>query len=97
MGVALLHALKPTQYRGGPQTKKLDQGRQQPQPLGAGQLPSPGRREPDRGGGPAGGHPDLVVGEGQLAKTELHEGRQDGAPALLVRKNPGDDRVVLES
>jgi hypothetical protein len=36
------------------------------------------------------------VGEGQLAEAELHEDGQDAAAALLVRKDPGNDRVVLE-
>jgi hypothetical protein len=36
------------------------------------------------------------VGEGQLAEAELHEGRQDGAAAVLVREDPGNDRVILE-
>jgi hypothetical protein len=94
--VPLLHALEPTQDRGGPQAKEPDQGRQQPQPLGEGQLPSPWWWEPDCGCGPVGGHPDLVVGEGQLAEAELHEGRQDAAAAVLVREDPGNDRVVLE-
>jgi hypothetical protein len=73
VGMPRLHAIEPTQHRGGPQAKEPDQGRQQPQPLGAGQLPSPGRRQPNRGRGPAGGHPDLVVGKGQPAQAELHE------------------------
>jgi hypothetical protein len=94
--VPRLHALQPSQYRGGPQAKEPDQGRQQPQPLEAGQLPSPGRRQPDRGRRPVGGHPDLVVWEGQLAQAELHEGGQDTAAAVLVREDPGHDRVVLE-
>jgi hypothetical protein len=97
VGMPRLHAIEPTQHRGGPQAKEPDQGRQQPQPLGAGQLPSPGRRQPNRGRGPAGGHPDLVVGKGQPAQAELHEGRQDTAASLPVREHPGDDRVVLEA
>jgi hypothetical protein len=36
------------------------------------------------------------VGEGQLAKAELHEGRQHTAAAVLVREDPGNDRVILE-
>src|SRR5512132_3909735 len=94
--VLLLHALQPTQHRRGPQPNEPDQGREQPQPLRTGQLPAPRRREPDRGRGSTGGHPDLVVGEGQLAKAELHEGRQDSAATLVVREDPGNDRVVLE-
>jgi hypothetical protein len=36
------------------------------------------------------------VWEGQLAQAELHEGGQDTAAAVLVREDPGHDRVVLE-
>jgi sirohydrochlorin ferrochelatase len=56
----------------------------------------PGRRKPHPGRRPTGGHPDLVEWEGQLAKAEFHEGRQDSAAAVLVREDPGNDRVVLE-
>jgi hypothetical protein len=35
-------------------------------------------------------------GKARPAEAELHEGWQDSAAALLVREDPGNDRVVLK-
>jgi hypothetical protein len=81
MWIPFLHAVEPTQHRHGPQPKKPDQWRQQPQPLPARCLPRPGRRNPDGGRRPIPAHPYLVVREGQPTQAELHEGGQDTTAA----------------